>query len=131
MTEELTSTLAQLSSLFVIARSSTFTYKGQAVKVQDVGRELGVRYVLKGSVRKAANRVRVTAQLIDATTGGHLWAQTYDREMQDIFVVQDEVTQRSCSRSKSLSRQRNKRGFDRLPHTIWKPMTISCAGIVK
>ena len=94
LTEELTSTLAKLSSLFVIARNSAFTYKGKAVKVQDVSRELGVRYVVEGSVRKADNRVRVTAQLIDATTGGHLWAQTYDREMQDIFAVQDEVTQK-------------------------------------
>ena len=94
MTEELTSTLAKLSSLFVIARNSAFTYKGKAVRVQDVGRELGVRYVVEGSVRKAANRVRVTAQLIDAATGGHLWAQTYDRELQDIFAVQDEVTQK-------------------------------------
>jgi adenylate cyclase len=93
-TEELTSRLAQLSSLFVIARNSAFTYKGKAVKVQDVGRELGVRYVLAGSVRKAANRVRITAQLLDATTGGHLWAQTYDRELQDIFAVQDEVAQK-------------------------------------
>ncbi len=94
MTEELTATLAKLSSLFVIARNSAFTYKGKAVKVQDVGHELGVRYVVEGSVRKADNRVRVTAQLIDATTGGHLWAQTYDREIQDIFAVQDEVTQK-------------------------------------
>jgi TolB-like protein/Flp pilus assembly protein TadD len=94
ITEELTSTLAQLSSLFVIARNSAFTYKGKAVKIQDVGRELGVRYVVEGSVRKVNNRVRVTAQLIEAATGGHLWAQTYDRELQDIFAVQDEVTQK-------------------------------------
>jgi pentatricopeptide repeat protein len=78
--------------LFVIARNSTFTYKGKAVAVKDIGRDLGVRYVLEGSVRKAANRIRVTAQLIEAATGGHLWAERYDRDLADIFAVQDEIT---------------------------------------
>ena len=79
-------------SLFVIARNSSFTYKGKPVAIRDVGRELGVRYVLEGSVRKARNRVRVTAQLIEATTGGHVWAERYDRELADFFAVQDEIT---------------------------------------
>jgi TolB-like protein/class 3 adenylate cyclase len=92
ITEDLITDLSRLSGLFVIARNSTFTYKGKAVKVEDVGRELGVRYVLEGSVRKAANRVRITAQLVDATTSHHLWAERYDRDLVDIFVLQDEIT---------------------------------------
>src|SRR5262245_1110299 len=91
ITEDLTSALSKISSLFVIARNSAFTYKGKAVKVQDVSQELGVRYVLEGSVRRADNQVRITVQLIDATTGGHLWAERYDRPLQDIFALQDDV----------------------------------------
>jgi adenylate cyclase len=94
LTEDLTSALSKISSLFVIARNSAFTYKGKAVKVQDVSKELGVRYVLEGSVRRADNQVRITAQLIDATTGGHLWSERYDRPLQDIFALQDEVVQK-------------------------------------
>ena len=78
--------------LFVIARNSSFTYKGRAVDVKQVGRDLGVRYVLEGWVRKAGNRVRITAQLIDATAGAHVWAERYDRDLSDIFAVQDEIT---------------------------------------
>jgi adenylate cyclase len=76
----------------VIARNSTFTYKGQAVDIKRVGQALGVRYVLEGSVRRMGNRVRVTAQLIEAETGGHLWAERYDRDLLDIFALQDEIT---------------------------------------
>jgi adenylate cyclase len=94
ITEDLTTGLSKLSGLFVIARNSTFAYKGKAVKPAQVSRELGVRYVLEGSVRKAGNRVRITAQLIDATTGYHLWAERYDRDLQDVFALQDEVTQK-------------------------------------
>jgi adenylate cyclase len=90
--EDIITDLSKISSLFVIARNSAFTYKGQAVNLQEVSRELGVRYALEGSVRKAGNRVRITAQLIDGTTGGHVWAERYDRELTDIFEVQDEVT---------------------------------------
>jgi adenylate cyclase len=90
--EDVITLLSKSRTLFVIARNSTFTYKGKAVDVKQVGRELGVRYVLEGSVRKAANRVRVTTQLIEAATGGHLWAERYDRDLTDIFVVQDEIT---------------------------------------
>jgi adenylate cyclase len=84
--------LAKLRWLFVIARNSSFTFRGKAVDVRSVSRELGVRYVLEGSVRRAGNRIRVTAQLIDATTGAHVWASRYDRDLADIFAVQDEIT---------------------------------------
>jgi adenylate cyclase len=93
MTEDIITDLSKISGLFVIARNSVFTYKGQAVDISEVGRKFGVRYVLEGSVRKASNRVRITAQLIEATTNGHLWAERYDRELDDIFTLQDEMTQ--------------------------------------
>jgi adenylate cyclase len=92
ITEEIITALSKTPKLFVIARNSTFTYKGKAVKVQQVGRELGVKYVLEGSVRKAEDKVRITAQLVDAQTGHHLWAERYDRELKDIFALQDEIT---------------------------------------
>jgi adenylate cyclase len=92
MVEEIITALSRIRWLFVIARNSSFTYKGQAVDVKQVGRELGVRYVLEGSVRRGGNRVRVTAQLIDAFTSAHIWAERYDRDLTDIFAVQDEIT---------------------------------------
>ncbi len=92
VTEDIITALSKISRLMVVARNSTFTYKGKAVDVKQVSREQGVRYVLEGSVRKAGNRVRVTAQLIDATTGLHLWAERYERDLEDIFAVQDEIT---------------------------------------
>jgi len=91
ITEDIITELSRFRSLFVIARNSSFHYKGQSPKVQDVGRELGVGYVVEGSVRKAGNRVRVTAQLIETTTGNHIWAERWDRELKDIFDVQDEL----------------------------------------
>jgi adenylate cyclase len=94
ISEDLITDLSKVSALFVIARNSSFTYKGKAVKVQEVGRELGVRFVLEGSIRKAGNRVRITAQLVDAQSGGHLWADRFDRELNDIFATQDEVVQK-------------------------------------
>jgi len=94
MTEDVITSLSKLSGLFVIARNSVFTYKGRAVKPEQVSRELGVRYVLEGSVRKSENRVRITAQLIDATTGYHLWAEHYDGELKDVFALQDGITQK-------------------------------------
>ena len=93
ITEDLITGLSKVSSLFVIARNSSFTYKGKAVKVQEVSREMGVRYVLEGSVRKAENRVRITAQFVDALQGAHLWAESYDRELKDVFALQDEIRQ--------------------------------------
>jgi adenylate cyclase len=94
MTEDLITDLSKLSGLFVIARNSSFAYKGRSVKVQEIGRDLGVRYVLEGSTRKAGNRVRITAQLIDAGSGGHLWAERFDRDLTDIFSTQDEVVEK-------------------------------------
>jgi TolB-like protein/class 3 adenylate cyclase/Flp pilus assembly protein TadD len=91
--EDVITALSHYPSLFVIARNSSFTYKGRAVDVKQVGRELGVRYVLEGSVRKAGNRIRVTAQLIEAGTSNHVWAERYDRDLADIFAVQDELTE--------------------------------------
>ncbi len=92
ITNDIITDLSRFSNLFVIASNSVFTYKGKAVKVKDVGRDLGVRYVLEGSVQKVGNSVRINAQLIDATTDRHLWAERYDRELDDIFAVQDELT---------------------------------------
>jgi TolB-like protein len=92
ITEDIITALSKLHSLFVIARNSTFTYKGKAVKTQQVAEELGVRYVLEGSVQKAGDRVRITAQLIDAPKGYHLWSKRYDREFKDLLAMQDEIT---------------------------------------
>jgi TolB-like protein len=91
MVEEIITALSRIPWLFVIARNSSFTYRGRAVDVKQVGRELGVRYVLEGSVRKSANRVRITGQLIDATTNAHLWAEHFDGTLEDIFDLQDHV----------------------------------------
>jgi len=91
--EDIITALSHYPSLFVIARNSSFTYKGRAVDVKQVGRELGVRYVLEGGLRKAANRIRVTAQLVEADTGKHVWAERYDRDLTDIFAVQDEIAE--------------------------------------
>jgi TolB-like protein/Tfp pilus assembly protein PilF len=90
--EEITTALSRFRSLFVIARNSSFTYKGRAVDVKQVGRELGVRYVLEGSVRKASGRVRITGQLLDAATGAHLLAERFDGALEDVFALQDQVT---------------------------------------
>ena len=97
ISEDIITDLSKLSELHVIARNSTFTYKGKPVDVKQVGRDLGVRYVLEGSVRKAGNRVRVTGQLIDAASGAHIWADRFDRDLTDIFAVQDELTQEIIS----------------------------------
>ncbi len=91
--EDIITQLSKFRSLFVIARNSSFSFKGQALDIKEVGQKLGVRYVVEGSVRRAGNRVRITAQLIDAVADAHLWAEHYDRELDDIFAVQDEVTQ--------------------------------------
>jgi adenylate cyclase len=92
ITEDIITDLSKVSGLFVIARNSSFAYKGKAPDIRQVSRELGVRYVLEGSVRRAADRIRINAQMIDGPTGGHLWAERYDRDLEDIFEVQDEVT---------------------------------------
>src|SRR6201988_4165804 len=90
--EDIITALSHFKALFVIARNSSFTYKGRAVDVKQVGRDLGVRYVLEGSVRKAANRVRITGQLVDTTTGAHLWADRFEGGIEDIFDLQDQLT---------------------------------------
>ena len=92
MTENIITALSYIPEIFVIARNSTFTYKGKAVKAQEVAEDLGVRYILEGSVQRAGDRVRITAQLIDAASGRHLWADRYDRDLQDLFALQDEIT---------------------------------------
>jgi adenylate cyclase len=91
-TEDITTTLAKIPRMFVIARESSFTFKGKSVQIQEIGRELGVRYVLEGSIQKFGDQIRITAQLIDATNGHHLWAEKYDRELKDIFAMKDEIT---------------------------------------
>src|SRR5262249_44637355 len=93
ITEVLTSDLSRLSSLFVIARNSDFAYKGKATNVQAIGKELGVRYALEGSVQKAGEQVCIVAQLIDTTTDSHLWSERYDRPLKDLFALQDEIVQ--------------------------------------
>ena len=92
MVEEIITALSRFKSLFVIARNSSFTFKGRAVDVKEVGRTLGVLYVLEGSVRKASGKVRITGQLIDAATGAHIWADRFERDLTDVFTLQDEVT---------------------------------------
>src|SRR5215471_12015329 len=92
MVEEIITALSRFKWLFVIARNSSFTFKGKAVDVKEVGRRLGVRYVLEGSVRKASGKVRITGQLIDAVTGAHIWADRFERDLTDVFALQDEVT---------------------------------------
>ncbi len=94
ITEDIITDLSKISGLFVVARNSTFVYKGRAVKVREVAKELGVRYVLEGSVRRAGDQVRINAQLIDATTGGHVWAERYDGTLADVFALQDKVTEK-------------------------------------
>ena len=94
ITEDVITDLSKIGGLLVIARNSSFAYKGKSVDIRVVARELRVRSVLEGSIRRAGNRVRITAQLIEAETGGHLWADRFDRELSDIFAVQDEVTRR-------------------------------------
>jgi adenylate cyclase len=92
MVEEIITALSRFKSLFVIARNSSFTFKGKAVDIREVGRRLGVRYVLEGSVRKAVGKVRITGQLIDAVTGAHIWTDRFERDLIDVFALQDEVT---------------------------------------
>ena len=124
MVEDIITGLSRSKSLFVIARHSTFTYKGKAVDIKQVGRELGVRYVLEGSVRKAGNRVRITGQLIDATTGVHLWADRFDSDLEDIFDLQDQVTSGVIGAiSPQLERAEIERASASRP-TVFRPTTI-------
>ena len=114
LTEEIITALSKTPKLFVIARNSSFIYKGKPVNVQQVSRELGVKYVLEGSVRRSGEQLRITAQLIDATTGNHLWAERYDREMKDVFIIQDEVTMKILtSLQVTLTEGESARSFER------------------
>ncbi len=125
ITEDLTTDLSRNDALFVISRNSAFTYKGQAVKVEDVGRELGVRYVVEGSVRRDSDRVRVTAQLIDATSGFHLWGERYDRELADLFSVQSELSEQIMGavgveiRAAEIERTRRKPTESQTAHDVY------------
>jgi len=116
ITEDITTDLSKISSLFVISRNSAFTYKGKAVKAQDISREMGVRYILEGSVRKAGERIRITAQLIDATTDHHLWSERYDRSLQDLFALQDEIVQQIVTTLK-LQLTLQEQGYSVRKHT--------------
>jgi len=110
ITEDLITDLSKISALFVIARNSSFAYKGRSVKVQEIGRDLGVRFVLEGSIRKAGNRVRITAQLINADSGGHVWAERFDRDLTDIFATQDEVVEKIvCALAVKLTQNETQR----------------------
>ena len=119
ISEDLITALSRIRWFFVIARNSTFTYKGQAVDIKQVGKELGVRYVLEGSIRKAGNRVRVTAQLIEAATGNHVWAERYDRLLEDIFDLQDEMTKTIVGALEpELSAAERRRAVAKPPHNL-------------
>ena len=128
LTDDLITDLSKISGLFVIARNSAFAYKDQPLDVREVARELGVRYVLEGSVRRAGERVRINAQLIDGTTGGHVWAERYERDYADIFAVQDEVIAEivgalSVAADRSPSRRRSRA----CRPTASRPTTTTCA----
>ena len=114
ITEDIITELSRFRSLFVIARNSSFTFKGEAVDVTEVGRKLGISYVVEGSVRKSGNRVRISAQLVEAATGNHLWAERYDRELEDIFAVQDEVVQTISSTIGGRVESAGRKSADRL-----------------
>jgi adenylate cyclase len=117
--EDVITALSHHPWLFVIARNSCFTYKGRAVEVRQVGRELGVRYVLEGSLRRAGNRIRVTAQLVEAETGNHIWAERYDRDLADIFAVQDEITEAvTIAVAPAVARAEQKRAMRQPPNSL-------------
>ncbi len=115
ITEDIITDLSKISGLFVVARNTTFTYKGKPVKVHQVSQDLGVKFILEGSVRKAGPRVRVTAQLVDGKDGGHLWADRYDRELTDIFAIQGEITRGIVDQLKIKLLPEERRGIDRAP----------------
>jgi len=115
ITEDIITDLSKISALAVIARNTSFTYKGKAVKVQSVGRELGADFILEGSVRKAAARVRVTGQLIDTTNGTHIWADRFDRDLTDIFAIQDEITHAIVGQLKVKLLPREKKSIAQTP----------------
>ena len=124
--EDLTTAISRLPWLFVIARNSSFTYKGRPVDVKQVARELGVRYVLEGSVRKAGNRVRIGGQLIDTTSGAHIWADRFDGELDDIFALQDQVASSVVGASHGSATLRSSGQRGSRPNA-WTPTICTCA----
>ena len=117
ITENLTTDLSRIRNSFVIARNTAFTFKGKNIDAKEIGKELGVRYVLEGSVQRDQNRVRVNAQLIDAESGAHLWADRFEEDMADLFKLQDQVVARLANRwvSNSSRRKRKKAPVQRIP----------------
>jgi TolB-like protein len=116
LTEDLTTELSRLTGAFVIARNTAFTFKGKAVDIKQVGRELGVHYALEGSVRKAGQRVRVNVQLIDAETGNHLWAERFDKPVADLFDLQDEIVAHLANALSTQLVAADARRAERAPH---------------
>ncbi len=126
MVDDIITGLSRIKWLFVIARNSTFTYKGRAVDMKQVGRELGVRYVLEGSVRKLADRVRITGQLIDTATGAHVWAERYDRKFEDVFALQDEIALSVVGAIEPSLRRAEVERVNASGRTASTPMISSC-----
>ena len=131
ITEDLITDLSRISGLLVIARNSTFTYKGTPTNVQQIARELGASHVLEGSVRRAGNRIRVSAQLIDGRTGHHLWADKYDRELSDVFALQDEVTQKIVAALSVKLRLKEKERLSRSPQAHPEAYDMLLRGLEK
>jgi adenylate cyclase len=128
ITEDVITDLSKISRLHVVARNTVFTYKGKSVKVKQIAHELGVRFILEGSVRKAGGRVRITGQLIDAQTGGHLWADRYDRDLTDIFAIQDEITHAIVDQLKIKLLPEEKRAIESDPTTSVEAYTYYLRG---
>ncbi len=123
ISEDIITALSKLRWFFVIARNSSFIYKGKSVHLKQIAGDLGVRYVLEGSVRKGGDRVRITAQLNDVATGSHLWAERYDRDLADVFAVQDEITRPSSRPSSRSFTPRRIFARNARPPTAWTPGT--------
>jgi adenylate cyclase len=128
ITEDIITDLSKVSGLFVIGRNTSFTYKGKSVQLQEVAAELGVKFILEGSVRKAGQRVRVTGQLIDGTSGGHLWADRFDRDLTDIFAIQDEITQTIVDQLKIKLLPKEKKAIAQAPTTNVEAYTYYLKG---
>ena len=115
ITEDIITDLSKVSGLFVLGRNTVFTYKGKAVNLEQIAKQLGVAYVVEGSVRKAGNRVRINAQLIEGATGGHIWADRYDRDLTDIFAIQDEITKTIVEQLKVKLLPEEKKAIEQAP----------------
>nr|WP_302477843.1 tetratricopeptide repeat protein [Ruegeria arenilitoris] len=128
ITEDIITDLSKVSGLFVISRNSTFSYKGQSIKIQQISSDLGAKYLVEGSVRRSGNRVRVTAQLIDGGTGGHVWAERYDRDLLDVFEVQDDVTRNIVDALKVAIAPMEKQAIARVPTTNFDAYDLCLQG---